>query len=104
MEGAARARRRVIEERRLRSTFGLPSTRLAQWKAPHWLARAATAIREFPDDASAPPDALCIRGRRAERVRTFDAYYPFPRLAITCRVRSNRYGWRRAKRDGITGT
>src|SRR5262249_41261575 len=40
--------------------------RPAQWRAQRWLARAATAIREFPGGASGPPDALCIRGRRAE--------------------------------------
>src|SRR5262249_27043130 len=39
---------------------------------------AATAIREFPDGASGPPDARCIRGRRVEPIGTFDAYvHPF---------------------------
>jgi len=58
---------------RVLSAVPLPA-RLAQWRARRWLARAATAIRGFADGASGPPDALCIRGRRAEPIGTFDAY------------------------------
>src|SRR5215831_14307 len=59
------------------SAVPLPA-RPAQCRARCWLARAATAIRGFPDGASGPPDALCIRGRRAEPTGTFDAYiHPF---------------------------
>jgi hypothetical protein len=63
--------------------------RLAQWRAQRWLARAAPAIRGFPDGASGSPDALCIRGRRAELIGTFDACNPSLRhTTTTCRRRS----------------
>jgi len=58
---------------RVLSALALPA-RPAQGRARYWLARAATAIREFPDGASWPPDARCIRDRRAEPIGTFDAY------------------------------
>ena len=61
--------------------------RPAQWRAQRWLARAATAIRGFPGGACGPPDALCIRGRRAEPIGTFDACNPSLRHTTTTRRR-----------------